>query len=178
MNAYQLEGPIFTTPETVLGTMRRVNTDLENVDVDMRANARVVSEGFLSGWNAFRAEWKDFYVAHQSSAGMVVDGTGTVLRQVRDFASRIMAWRSSLEKQPGTKLSMPPPMPLDDPNQPPPGGPGWGDLSDIMKSAAVIAGSVAVVWGLVELAPLLGLASRSRGSSSRRSRYEEDDDDE
>jgi len=144
-------GPIFTTPETVIEAMRRVDTDIDNLNGEVLANLQRMTAQAVTAWGAFRLEWQAFYTENQSEWSMLVKGTGTVMRETQDFSARLIQWRAAIKAVPGISLVTPGPLVLKDPSTPPStpsAAAGWMRLVDSVAvlSGVLLLGYVAVVY--------------------------------
>lgn len=141
-------GPILTTAGTVLESMRRVNTDVENLDGEIVANLPALQPAVVASWASFRVEWQTFYNENQSEIAMYVKGTGTVMRETQDFSSRLVSWRAAIAAMPGVKLQRPAPTVLVDPSKAPSPSLDWARLVEGISvlGGVLLLGYVAVVY--------------------------------
>lgn len=117
-------GALIISPASVRDKMNQVNAHVSALDADIRSN--VTRPGFLETWNTFKSNWQKFYEDHQSTASILLTGTGTLDRKADQYQAELPGWYAALKNEnPSARTVFPPPTP---PSAPPGGAevPWWG----------------------------------------------------
>lgn len=117
-------GALIISPSSVRDKMNQVNAHVSALDADIRSN--VTRLGFLDTWNTFKSNWQKFYEDHQSTASILLTGTGTLDRKADQYQAELPGWYVALKNEnPSARTVFPPPTP---PSSPPDGAgvPWWG----------------------------------------------------
>lgn len=139
--------PTFVTSTTTRFRKIKLDPSVRSLDATVTACKDLAAESRAS-WAGFYRAWRAFYDAPDSfwTASSEVDVAEDYERQFAD-------WQEFVAKE----------CPLSEPKIRAPEKPG-ATLRTVAISGALIAGSIALVWGLVEVSPLLHVV-RERGES-------------